>query len=228
MTGFGATSLIALGIWASPAVARSCVAEVRPSICSITSGSQEGERSRELPGQHPRIQEGAEPLFVSWLPTCNAVSTSAVSCVIDLGRSRVELVRLECSGAEAESCRCCVRYAFVEIGVYDRNEPFRREVCGATIPQPPLVDFIGECTDEEVCLDRRGDAHPLALGLLACEIVQKMADGQSAVAFLRDHCAVNGLAWDLVIIPIEDGQLCKSRVQIIWQGFWSWRILARA
>jgi hypothetical protein len=55
--------------------------------------------------------------------------------------------------------------------------------------------------------------------LLAREIVQKMSDGRSAMAFLRDRLAVNGLAWDIVIIPIEEGQLCLSRVQIIWQGF---------
>jgi hypothetical protein len=139
--------------------------------------------------------------------------------MIDLGRSRVEVVQLECGANAEEPFRCCVRYELYELGVDDRNVPFRRQICGATIPRPPLVDFIGECSDEEVCLDPYGDAHPLAVGLLAREIVQKMADGQSAVAFLRDHFAVNGLAWDLVIIPIEDGQLCISRVQIIWQGF---------
>ena len=216
---FGATCLIAVGFGGLIAVAHNRIADFRSSKCSIWSGTQEAEPEKESRGDFLRDQESVDQLLVPWLPTCGSMATSAVTSVIDLGRSRVELVRLECADNEAEPCRCCVRYELYEIGVDGRNDPFRRQICGATIPRPPLVDFIGECTDEELCLDPYGDAHPLAVDLLAREIVQKMSDGRSAMAFLRDRLAVNGLAWDLVIIPIEEGQLCLSRIQIIWQGF---------
>jgi len=39
------------------------------------------------------------------------------------------------------------------------------------------------------------------------------------LAFLRDRQAVNGMAWDLVIIPIDDGRLALSRARIVWRGF---------
>jgi hypothetical protein len=216
---FGATCLIALGLFGSAAVALDCVAGVHSSSYSIASGTREARFDEGLLSQPLLSRETAEQLLVPWVPSCGSLATSSVACMIDLGRSRVEVVQRECGANAEEPFRCCVRYELYELGVDDRNVPFRRQICGATIPRPPLVDFIGECSDEEFCLDPYGDAHPLAVGLLAREIVQKMADGQSAVAFLRDRFAVNGLAWDLVIIPIEDGQLCLSRVQIIWQGF---------
>ena len=220
MNVFGATSLFALGLFGGARVALDCVAGFPlSSNCSIASGTREARFDEGMLGQPSLSRATAEQLLVPWLPSCGALATSSVACVIELGRSRVEVVQLECADNEEEPCLCCVRYELYELGIDDRNVPFRRQICGATIPRPPYVDFIGECSDQEVCLDPHEDAHPLAVNLLARELVQSMANGQSAVAFLRDRFAVNGLAWDLVIIPIEDGQLRLSRLQIIWQGF---------
>lgn len=162
--------------------------------------------------------EGLWELLIPWLPNCESSRVSEVLFRLDLGKSLVELVRSECVDRES-ACGCCVRFEFFEIGVSQSTGPFRRQVCGAMLPRPPLSDFIGECGDEELCFSGYSGDHHFASGLRERECIQRLSNGQLVLAFLRDRQAVNGMTWDLMIIPIDDGRLALLRARIVWHGF---------
>ncbi len=131
---------------------------------------------------------------------------------INLLNSYIDLIILE---GEEKS----VGFTFRERDKVSPSDFPSNNICGACFPRPPFEKFTGEISNESEILNFYPPVSEIAINALLTSTVVELDTGHQSFAFIRDRNAVNGLSWDLVIIPIKNGRLDLNNVKIIYRGW---------